>query len=89
MYWIRSAGEPGEKIAELGQIFTNQLCFFIFLIIFVSLVQIIPLISVYWIISAETPGEVQNLSQYMRWPKQAKYFQITCLIYLFVFIFEN
>ena len=66
MYWIRSTGEPGEKIAELGQIFTNQLCFFfIFLIIFVSLVHIIPLIYVYWIISAETPGEVQNLSQYI------------------------
>ena len=28
VYWIRSAGEPGEKIAELGQIFTNQLCLF-------------------------------------------------------------
>ena len=59
VYWIRSAGEPGEKIAELGQIFTNQLYLFrYFFIAFVSFFQVILVIYVYWIISAGTPGEV-------------------------------
>ena len=37
VYWIRSAGEPGEKIAELGQIFTNQLCLFWYFLSYSSL----------------------------------------------------
>ena len=37
VYWIRSAGEPGEKIAELGQIFTNQLYLFWYFLSYLSL----------------------------------------------------
>ena len=70
VYWIRSAGEPGEKIAELGQIFTNQLYLFWYLLSYLYLFfQITLVIYVYWIISAGTPGELQILSQYTRWPK--------------------
>ena len=37
VYWIRSAGEPGEKIAELGQIFTNQSYLFWYLLSYLYL----------------------------------------------------